>query len=240
MSGLSDGNDDRIEIEFDEPEPCATGLQSGARPKGELVGAIPPDGVETYIDTRVMETTWQHVLSNRRTELGGVLVGYCAEDNGIFTTVTTSLDARHTTTTAGSLTFTHDTWADLADRMAGQQADAKIVGWYHSHPGHGVFMSGYDRFIHENFFRNAWQCALVLDPIRNDEGLFQSIGGRIVRTGYWCVPRRLARNLRQTSQPVVVEVESQELEPLKQAAEQVREDLNQVVSTIGRYLDMKA
>jgi len=36
--------------------------------------------------------------------------------------------------------------------MDAQFADKKIVGWYHSHPGFGIFLSEYDLFIHRNFF----------------------------------------------------------------------------------------
>jgi hypothetical protein len=48
----------------------------------------------------------------------------------------------------------------------------KIVGWYHSHPDFGVFLSDMDMFIHRHFFNLPWQVAHVYDPIRKEEGVF--------------------------------------------------------------------
>src|SRR4029453_14212343 len=45
-------------------------------------------------------------------------------------------------------------------------------GWYHSHPGFGVFLSDYDVFIHKNFFTATHQIAWVFDPHSDSEGCF--------------------------------------------------------------------
>ena len=50
--------------------------------------------------------------------------------------------------------------------------DARIVGWYHTHPGFGIFLSGMDLFIQDNFFNLPWQVAFVYDPTSEEEGLF--------------------------------------------------------------------
>ena len=65
----------------------------------------------------------------------------------------------------------------------------KIVGWYHSHPGFGVFLSEHDLFIQQNFFSNPQQVAWVYDPHTDEEGCFGWIGGNIeklsaIRVGY--------------------------------------------------------
>jgi hypothetical protein len=53
-----------------------------------------------------------------------------------------------------------------------------MVGWYHTHPGWGVFLSGPDSFICRNFFNRPLDLALVIDPCRQDRGFFQWTGGR--------------------------------------------------------------
>ena len=61
-----------------------------------------------------------------------------------------------------------------------------MVGWYHTHPGWGVFLSGMDQFICENFFGKTLDVALVVDPCRGDRGMFQWTGEehhRVRRTG---------------------------------------------------------
>lgn len=47
------------------------------------------------------------------------------------------------------------------------------VGWFHTHPGHGIFMSSTDRENHA-MYNKPWQVALVLDPIRDQVGFFHS------------------------------------------------------------------
>lgn len=225
----------RIEIEFHDAEPHAASGGTSERPSAQLQGRIPAGAVPVYIDTAVIESVWRHVMTNRRTELGGILIGRCAQNGDLFARITACLDARHTTTTAGSLTFTHETWADLADRVGERYGDQKVLGWYHSHPGHGVFMSRYDRFIHESFFRNPWQCALVLDPVRGEEGLFQSVDGRIVRSGYWAVPvAPAARAVDRAS--LVIDVVPEEQETFAEALEQAVEEIEQVVRSLPALL----
>ncbi|MGI6294812.1 MAG: hypothetical protein ACOX3G_01870 [Armatimonadota bacterium] len=253
MTRQDDAGQRDLDIEFRTP--ARQTVQSAHRPQGELVGTIPADAVEVYIDRGAIEAAWEHVLTNRRTELGGVLIGHCAEDKGLFTHVIKSLDARYTETTVGSLTFTHDTWKDISERMDSQYPDAKIVGWYHSHPGHGIFMSGRDKFIHNNFFRNNWQCALVLDPIHNDEGLFQLVNGQIVRTGYWCAPNRPTKATPQKPGPTLVVLPPNDLEKaadhFHEAAEHLGSGMDKLINygvdrvrhakdQLGRRFDKKA
>jgi hypothetical protein len=55
------------------------------------------------------------------------------------------------------------------------------MGWYHSHPGFGVFLSDHDTFIHKNFFSSALQVAWVYDPHSDEEGCFGWSGERLER-----------------------------------------------------------
>jgi hypothetical protein len=59
-------------------------------------------------------------------------------------------------------------YAVIEERNQGE----RLVGWYHSHPGHGVFLSAYDEFIHTQFFPEEGQIAMVIDPQTGDEGVF--------------------------------------------------------------------
>jgi hypothetical protein len=59
--------------------------------------------------------------------------------------------------------------------------DKSVVGWYHSHPGFGVFLSDHDLFIHENFFSARHQVAWVYDPHSDEEGCFGWENGRTRR-----------------------------------------------------------
>ncbi|MFW9866805.1 MAG: Mov34/MPN/PAD-1 family protein [Candidatus Thorarchaeota archaeon] len=51
----------------------------------------------------------------------------------------------------------------------------RVVGWWHSHPGIGCFLSNTDLRTQEYFFPESYQVALVVDPIR-DEYKFFTLG----------------------------------------------------------------
>ena len=129
-----------------------------------------------------------HALSNTAVELGGVLLGGCYEDEQgrPFVVITDSLRAQHYESTKGSFKFTHDTWAAITRERDAFPAELAMVGWYHTHPDWGVFLSGMDMFICDNFFNKKLDVAYVIDPCRGDRGMFQWTGDarhRVRRTG---------------------------------------------------------
>jgi hypothetical protein len=79
------------------------------------------------------------------------------------------------------VTFTQDTWEHIYKTKDRDYPDERIVGWYHSHPGFGVFLSDHDTFIHKNFFSSPQQVAWVYDPHSDEEGCFAWRGDRIER-----------------------------------------------------------
>jgi proteasome lid subunit RPN8/RPN11 len=79
------------------------------------------------------------------------------------------------------VTFTQDTWEHIYKVKDKEYPDHRIVGWYHSHPGFGVFLSDHDTFIHNNFFSSPGQVAWVFDPHSDEEGCFGWVGGRLER-----------------------------------------------------------
>ncbi len=65
--------------------------------------------------------------------------------------------------------------------------DERIVGWYHSHPGFGVFLSEHDTFIHKNFFSSPQQVAWVYDPHSDEEGCFGWKSGELERVAQFVI-----------------------------------------------------
>jgi proteasome lid subunit RPN8/RPN11 len=83
-----------------------------------------------------------------------------------------ALPARFTRQSNVYLTFTQDTLVDLHDQLEKRFPNEKIVGWYHTHPRMGIFLSHYDTFLHKNFFPEPWQVALVIEPYSSQGGFF--------------------------------------------------------------------
>lgn len=118
----------------------------------------------------VLEAVRAHVDRDPHNEVGGILVG--RRRHGHSPMITASIEAAGAEGDVTSLTFTHEAWAGMLAELDVRYPDDEIIGWYHSHPGHGIFLSEHDRFIHRNFFGAPWHVAFVVDPQRGEEGLF--------------------------------------------------------------------
>ena len=140
-----------------------------------IVGEVGPNDLPIFVDLDVMRDMEAHALTDTRVELGGVMLGQqCIDTQGNpFVVIKESLRAEHYHATKGSFTFTHDTWSEITRRRAEFHSDLEMVGWYHTHPGWNVFLSGMDNFICDNFFNRPLDVALVIDPCQDDRGWFQ-------------------------------------------------------------------
>src|SRR5205085_3445685 len=106
-------------------------------------------------------------------EICGVLVGNVWRDNlGPYLLIHASIRGDQASERATQVTFKAETWTHFQTVMERDHPDARIVGWYHTHPGFGIFLSGMDLFIQDNFFNLPWQVAFVYDPTSGEEGLF--------------------------------------------------------------------
>ncbi|MBI5486092.1 MAG: Mov34/MPN/PAD-1 family protein [Deltaproteobacteria bacterium] len=127
-------------------------------------------------------------------EVGGVLVGRTARDEaGPYVKVDAVVAARLADGKDAELTFTHAAWAAIHEELDRQHAGERIVGWYHTHPGFGVFLSDRDEFIHQSFFDLPFQIALVYDTASREHGVFLWRGGRPWRARqYWIGTREVS------------------------------------------------
>jgi len=63
--------------------------------------------------------------------------------------------------------------AKVADDIVRGRIDGRIVGWYHSHPGYGIFMSETDLNTHGKLLQfSPFVIALVVDPEINQFGIW--------------------------------------------------------------------
>jgi len=71
-----------------------------------------------------------------------------------------------------------------------------IVGWMHSHPGYGCFMSHTDLATQEKYFPEPFHVALVADPLKTEKGrmlfrAYKASGKNYRETSYAIVERRM-------------------------------------------------
>src|SRR4051812_21826887 len=166
--------------------PDVSQLQSEKLPEAPFPG-VGRRGYRFYLDPAVHAGVWQHARENITVEICGVLVGTLARDtDGPYAHVRAFIRGEAAANKLAEVTFTHETWARINKEMDTQYADQRIVGWYHSHPDFGVFLSDRDRFIQEHFFSGPGQVAYVVDPVRGTEGVFAWQAGKpVLIPHYW-------------------------------------------------------
>jgi proteasome lid subunit RPN8/RPN11 len=127
------------------------------------------------MEAEVARKIRQHSRSSMKAEVCGVLLGSAEQDRTVIEACIPGVNAAQG---GAHVTFTQDTWEHIYKIKDQQFPDMKIVGWYHSHPGFGVFLSEHDLFIQENFFSGPHQVAWVYDPHTDEEGCFGWVGGK--------------------------------------------------------------
>jgi proteasome lid subunit RPN8/RPN11 len=141
-------------------------LRKAARPmvKHELTVFIAEEAFDRAVERGSKDTS---------REIGGVLVGEVLhDDRGPYLKIEATIDALHADEKGAELTFTHATWEHIHKEMDTRYEGKRVVGWYHTHPGFGVFLSDRDQFIHKSFFNLPYQVALVYDPKSKEHGVF--------------------------------------------------------------------
>jgi proteasome lid subunit RPN8/RPN11 len=133
--------------------------------------------IPVFFSRNAYEQAVSHAASNMEVEVGGVLVGRWCADSATgqqFIIVSATLPARFTHQGSIYLTFTQDSLVDIHAKIDEMYPDEVIVGWYHTHPRMGVFLSQYDTWLHNHFFPEPWQVALVIEP-------YSAVGGFFIR-----------------------------------------------------------
>ncbi len=160
-------------------------------------GKPAPEDMPIFLNQPAADKIERHALSDVSVELGGILLGKECLDEKTgkpFVWVTQALEAKHYESTQASFTYTHDSWEEINRERDQKHPDLDIVGWYHTHPDFGIFLSGHDEFIHRNFFNQPLHVAYVVDPIRQDRGFFRwSEGGLAPVGGFQVVSDRRNR-----------------------------------------------
>jgi proteasome lid subunit RPN8/RPN11 len=163
-------------------------LASAAGRGGLAVGTLHRDACTICIQEQVLEQILDYSERDVTRERGGFLLGDASEESPPQVVIRHFLPALEVRAQGAKLTFTHETWAALNREAQLRFPDDRILGWQHTHPDLGVFLSAYDLFLHRHFFQEPWQLALVVDPVRHEFGFFEWRGNDIVDCGFICSP----------------------------------------------------
>ncbi len=144
---------------------------------------------QVVIAQSVMADIHAHGQSASDVEVCGVLLGNVYRDSkGPWCFIEASVRGNFASGRETQVTITSETWTHVNDIRDRQHPDKKFIGWYHTHPGFGIFLSGMDDFIQANWFSEPWQVALVYDPSSEEEGIFLWREGKTVGEPFLILP----------------------------------------------------
>lgn len=161
------------------------------------IGNIESDDVRIYIKQNVYLELEKYSSADVEHERGTILIGDFCENMGKTSVIICDfIEAKYTDASASTLTFTHETWNYVNKVFEEKYSGKKIIGWQHTHPGYGIFLSNYDIFIHENFFNLPFQIAYVIDPKQNYRGFFQWKNNKIEKLKGFCIYDEVGKKIK--------------------------------------------
>jgi len=148
-------------------------------------GVVGLDDHLILIHRDILREITDYSKSNLHQELGGVLVGGFYHWKGRqYVEIDAYIPARLGESRSASFKFTHDSWHEIQVIREQKYPDRPLVGWHHTHPSFGIFLSNMDLFIHKGYFDQPWHVALVVDPCADKLGFFQWRGEQVVTCGF--------------------------------------------------------
>ncbi len=136
-------------------------------------GNIVDDDVIVVLSDTAVDQIQAHNQSDLRVELGGVLLGRAyRQKRRIIVEISAALPAHSDDHGPIHFTFTADAWARIHKDRAAHYPNLSIVGWFHTHPGLGVFYSSDDVLVQSAAFTLPWHVGLVVDPISQEASFF--------------------------------------------------------------------
>lgn len=149
-------------------------------------GEVEDEKLAIFIDAFTFIEIRKHSQQRTDREVGGFLVGDAlCEKETLFVKITHIIKVAEIQHKSGEFIFTHDVWKLIDSIMAQRYPDKQLLGWYHTHPGIGVFLSPEDKFIQSNFFNHPWQITLVLDPLTKHQVFYYTKNEKLVNIGFY-------------------------------------------------------
>lgn len=131
---------------------------------------------EAYIEESVVRKAVEH--SNGAAEKGreamGLLAGEVREWEGEKFVVVEDYITAGNSATSVSVRFSEEAFPQLARQVNEARRKGKIiVGWNHSHPSFGCFLSATDVSTQKKYFAEEFSIAMVVDPVRREKKVFK-------------------------------------------------------------------
>lgn len=164
------------------PRPLAEFLSTIELISPPTVGAADPDfSLLLFFEQGCMEKMQAHACSEILREQAGILCGeaFSYGSARYYSTITSAI-AVDTEAGAAHFRFHERSWDAVWKNM---RPGANVLGWYHTHPGMGVFLSATDLRTQQLYFRSPCQIAVVMDPVMRETRVFCGSTGTEIPEG---------------------------------------------------------
>lgn len=167
----------------------------------------PPDTSETInISSLALLKMLKHGRAGVPLEVMGLMLGEFVDDYTVNVVDVFAMPQSGTGVTVEAVDSVFQ--AKMMDLLSITGRGEYVVGWYHSHPGFGCWLSNVDVSTQQSFEKMNKRCvAVVIDPI-------QSVKGKVVIDAFRCIementalglePRQTTSNIEFVNKPSVV------------------------------------
>ena len=121
---------------------------------------------EVYFSKTAIQQFEQHAASfaENRLECMGLLLGNYYSFQGKRWVWAEQYITAENDSSPTSVRFSRDAFSSLVQKYNSSRNNKLVVGWAHSHPGYGCFLSATDVKTQDSFFDHSLNFALVVDP----------------------------------------------------------------------------
>ena len=146
---------------------------------------------EVYFQKTAFDKAVSHFQdhSSKGLEALGLLVGSVFSFGGKNYAVVEDYVTSDNEATAVSVKFSPLAFEEIS-RQLKRENGFVIVGWAHSHPGYGCFLSSTDVRTQQDFFHEDFHVALVCDPLKDECMVFKVKEGESEEASFAVVRKR--------------------------------------------------
>lgn len=174
-----------------KPTSCPPPTEEPEKFRVKKFGIVEKDDHQIFIHSAILKRIVEYSRTNLHRELGGVMIGrYCTWKGREWIIIEDYIESAGESRSA-SFKFTAESWTEITKareklKVPGEP-ERPMVGWHHTHPSFGIFLSGMDLSIHHGHFDLHWLVALVVDPVADKLGFFQWKNKEIHKVGFFTV-----------------------------------------------------
>lgn len=140
---------------------------------------------KVIINRHAFKTMASHSVDGIPNEIGGLLIGKpCINENNeliswVIETAKGDCLSERVKVVIKKETY-NKAW-QIMDKYEEEGEKLIVIGYYHTHPNMGTFLSPYDKNAIWANWVNLYNIAIVLDPVRNSWGCFGYSGENLVK-----------------------------------------------------------